>query len=40
MDKNNDRGIIKIEEYNMGNPNMKRNEIVFKHIIQIIINPV
>lgn len=30
VDKNNDRAIIKIEEYNMSNPNMRRNEIVFK----------
>ena len=30
VDKNNDRAIIKIEEYNVGNPNSRRNEIVFK----------
>ena len=30
VDKNNERAIIKIEEYNVGNPNSRRNEIVFK----------
>lgn len=30
VDKNKDRAFIKIEEYNVGNPDSRRNELVFK----------